>query len=81
MGFGGTAAKAWPWHMEQGRDPDIFGDLGQEVGGGGLGQGWILLLCVKLELEKQSFVSTVSTMTLVLTLGWNDLGNAGDKGI
>lgn len=31
--------------------------------------------------EKQSFVSPVSTVTLVLTLDWNDPGNTGDKGI
>lgn len=61
--------------MEQGGDPDIFGARG------GLGQGWILFLCVEMELEKQSFVSPVSTMILVLTLDWNDLGNTGDKGI
>lgn len=33
--------------MEQGGDPDIFG------GRGGLGQGWILLLCVEMELRSR----------------------------
>lgn len=61
--------------MEQGGDLDIFGARG------GLGQGWILILCVEMELEKQSFVSPVSTVILVLTLDWNDPGNTGDKGI